>query len=96
AFGCYLLESMIEEAHLPASRQGTGLINIAHNVRTKGEVDPLMSLAAASGGTILAPAVDRVWGGYSGYIADPDGHPWEICWNPSSPIDDDGNLTFGG
>lgn len=97
AFGCFLQSSMIAEAHLPEPTRGTGFINIAHNVRTREEVDPLMQLAVAHGGTILAPAVDRAaFGGYSGYVADPDGHPWEICWNPKSPLDEDGNLNFGG
>lgn len=96
AFGCFLQESMVRESHVPASSRGTGLINLSHNVRTREEVDPLMQLAVSSGGTLLAPAIDRSFGGYSGYVADPDGHPWEICWNPGSPLDEDGNLTFGG
>lgn len=97
AFGCFLQESMIAVAHLPEQTRGTGFINISHNVRTREEVDPLIALAVAHGGTILAPAVDHAaFGGYSGYVADPDGHPWEICWNPKSPIDEDGNLIFGG
>jgi predicted lactoylglutathione lyase len=97
ALGCFLQSSMIAEAHLPEATRGTGFIAISHNVRTREEVDPLMQLAAAHGGTIIAPAVDRsAFGGYSGYVTDPDGHPWEICWNPKSPIDEDGNLLFGG
>jgi predicted lactoylglutathione lyase len=97
ALSCYLQSSMIAEAHLPEQTRGTGLINLAYNVRSREEVEPLMRLAANHGGTIIAPAVDRPeFGGCSGYVADPDGHPWEICWNPKSPIDDEGNLTFGG
>lgn len=96
AFGCFLISSMLKETHLPEEARGTGLIAISHNVRTKEEVDPLIELAVASGGSLLAAAEERSFGGYSGYIADPDGHPWEICWNPKSPIDEDGNLVFGG
>lgn len=96
ALGCFLQESMIKETALPESTRGTGFINLAHNVRTREEVEPLMALMTSSGGTMLSPAVDRVWGGFSGYVADPDGHPWEICWNPNSPIDENGNLTWGG
>lgn len=97
AFGCFLQSSMIKESHVPEANRGAGLINLSHNVRTREEVDPLMALAAASGGKILAPAIDRpAFDGYSGYVADPDGHPWEICWNPKSPLDEDGNLIFGG
>lgn len=38
--------------------------------------------AASAGATILKPAQDTFWGGYSGYFQDPDGHPWEVVWNP--------------
>ena len=97
AFGCFLQASMIAEAHLPEQTRGTGLVMLSYNVRTREEVDPLIQLATAHGGAILAPAVERPeFGGYSGHVADPDGHPWEICWNPKSPIDEDGNLTFEG
>ena len=48
--------------------------------------------AERAGGTIVKPAQDLFWGGHSGYFKDPDGHFWEVAWNPFSPLDDDGNL----
>ncbi|HEX8833781.1 MAG TPA: VOC family protein [Abditibacteriaceae bacterium] len=57
-------------------------ITLAHNVRSKEEVDSVMAVAERAGATIRKPAQDAVWGGYSGYFADPDGYLWEIAWNP--------------
>jgi catechol 2,3-dioxygenase-like lactoylglutathione lyase family enzyme len=56
--------------------------SLGHNVRTREEVDAVMAQAEAAGATITAPAEDRVWGGYSGYFQDLDGHLWEVIWNP--------------
>ncbi len=56
---------------------------IGHNVAGKNEVDEIMDLARSAGATILKPAQDTFWGGYAGYFQDPDGHVWEIVWNPA-------------
>lgn len=61
---------------------GFGGITLAQNVDIPEEVDHVLSQAAKSGATILKPAQKTDWGGYSGYFADPDGHPWEVAWNP--------------
>lgn len=53
-----------------------------HNVSSRAEVDALMAKAAAAGAMIVKPAHDTFWGGYSGYFQDPDGHLWEVVWNP--------------
>jgi catechol 2,3-dioxygenase-like lactoylglutathione lyase family enzyme len=55
---------------------------IGHNVGSKQEVDAVMKQAESAGARIADPAHDRFWGGYSGYFQDPDGHLWEIAWNP--------------
>lgn len=55
---------------------------LAHNVRTREEVDRVLAEAAAAGGTITKPAAETFYGGYAGYFQDPDGHLWEIAWNP--------------
>jgi uncharacterized protein len=47
-----------------------------------------------AGARILKPATRTDWGGYSGYFADPDGHPWEVAYNPTFPIDEDGHITI--
>jgi len=57
-------------------------------------VDAVLAQAATAGATILKPARDAVWGGYSGYFADPDGHAWEIAWNPDWTIKADGGVSL--
>ncbi|HWO77573.1 MAG TPA: VOC family protein [Bacillus sp. (in: firmicutes)] len=59
---------------------------IGHNVRSKKEVDQVLEQARKAGATITVPAHDTFWGGYSGYFQDPDGHLWEIVWNPQWEI----------
>jgi uncharacterized protein len=57
-------------------------------------VDPLMKRATDAGATILKPAREASWGGYSGYFADPDGFAWEVAWNPAWRIAKDGTIEF--
>jgi len=57
-------------------------MTLGHNVASKTEVDAVMEKAVAAGATIVKPAHDTFWGGYSGYFQDPDSHLWEIVWNP--------------
>ena len=70
-------------------------ISIAFNTRSHDEVDEILAQAEAAGGTILKPGEEQPWGGYSGYFADPDGHPWEVAWNPGWSIDDAGHTSLG-
>ena len=55
---------------------------IGHNVESKEEVDKVMEQAKKAGAIITVPSNDTFWGGYSGYFQDPDGHLWEVVWNP--------------
>jgi catechol 2,3-dioxygenase-like lactoylglutathione lyase family enzyme len=55
---------------------------LAHNVRSRTEVDAVMARAGAAGARIVKPARDTFWGGYAGYFQDPEGHLWEVAWNP--------------
>lgn len=57
---------------------------IGHNVREKTEVDEVMAEARKAGAAIVKPAKDTFWGGYAGYFQDPDGHLWEVVWNPAA------------
>jgi uncharacterized protein len=57
---------------------GWGGITLAHNVRTRAEVDQVLAQAAAAGGTVLRSGSETPWGGYSGVFADPEGHAWEV------------------
>ena len=55
---------------------------IGHNVSSKAEVDAVMEQAKKAGAVVVKPAHDTFWGGYAGYFQDPDGHLWEVAWNP--------------
>jgi uncharacterized protein len=61
---------------------------LGHNVNSKSEVDAVMDLAKSAGAVIVKPAHDTFWGGYSGYFQDPDGHLWEVVWNPELTVQD--------
>lgn len=67
---------------------------LANNVRSKTEVDSLVSFALTQGARLVRPPTEQFWGGYSGMFADPDGHYWEIAWNPFWPLADDGSVTL--
>jgi uncharacterized protein len=75
-------KSIAHDTGLPVGPPSATEMTLAHNVRTKGEVDAVMAQARAAGGTIVKPAHDTFWGGYSGYFQDPDGHVWEVAFNP--------------
>lgn len=58
------------------------MMTLGHNVASKAQVDSVMAKAQAAGAIIIKPAHETFWGGYSGYFQDPDGHLWEVVWNP--------------
>ncbi len=78
----YPRDKLAEDATVDSSGSGFSGITLSHNVRTKEEVDAVLRLAASVGGRIVKPAQEVFWGGYSGYFEDPDGHLWEVAWNP--------------
>jgi len=69
---------------------------LAHNLRSRTEVNDMMTKVEGLGATILRPAREASWGGYTGHFADPDGHVWELAWNPHFPISEDGATTLPG
>ncbi len=71
------------DSKVPASAPSPTEFTLGHNVGSKAEVDALMEQARNAGALITDPAHDRFWGGYSGYFQDPDGHLWEIAWDPN-------------
>ncbi len=83
----YPSNALAEDACLPPGRNRFGGFTLAHNVSSKEKVDQLIGQAVASGAKLLKPAADTYWGGYSGYFSDPDGHPWEVAWNPNFPLE---------
>ena len=71
-------------------------ITLAHNVRPKDEVAPLVDRAARAGARVIKAPHDVFWGGHIAYFADPDGHVWEIAHNPHSPLGQDGAFQWNG
>jgi uncharacterized protein len=75
-------------------RGGFGGVTLAHNVRSAVEVDRVMEEARRAGAMITREAAETFWGGYSGAFADPDGHPWEIAYNPRWELGEDGSIRL--
>jgi uncharacterized protein len=72
---------------------GFGGVALAHNVRSRAEVDALLAAAADAGAEITRAARDTFYGGYAGYFRDPDRHLWEVAWNPGFALGPDGSIT---
>lgn len=62
---------------------------LGHNVNSKDEVNEVMAQAQQAGARIAKPAGPTFWGGYAGYFQDPDGHLWEVAWNPQLRVEND-------
>jgi uncharacterized protein len=76
-------KSLAHDTQLKVGPASATEFSLAHNVGSKAEVDAVMRQAATGGATIVKAAQDTAWGGYSGYFQDPDGHLWEVAWNPA-------------
>lgn len=74
---------IVHDTGLAASPACPTGMTIGHNVVDREEVDAVMMQAQAAGARIVKPAQDTFWGGYAGYFQDPDGHLWEVVWNPA-------------
>lgn len=74
--------ALAADAGVPAEGSGYAGINLAHNVASEREVDATLKAAVAAGATLVKAATRADWGGYHGYFADPDGHLWEVAYNP--------------
>jgi catechol 2,3-dioxygenase-like lactoylglutathione lyase family enzyme len=79
---------LARDAGVPRSVPSPTEFSIGHNVASTDEVDAVIAQAGAAGGKIIKPAQKTFWGGYAGYFQDPDGHMWEIAWNPAFLPDD--------
>jgi catechol 2,3-dioxygenase-like lactoylglutathione lyase family enzyme len=77
----YPRSELVKDAGVPLAAP-PGSFSIGHLVPGKSEVDTLLALAQEAGGTITEQPHERPWGIYSGYFQDPDGHLWEVIWNP--------------
>ncbi|HEX6590106.1 MAG TPA: VOC family protein [Longimicrobiales bacterium] len=75
--------SLARDSGLRVARPLAPDASIGHNVGSRAHVDDVMAQAARAGATIVVPAHETFWGGYGGYFQDPDGHLWEVVWNPA-------------
>ncbi|CEJ85367.1 Glyoxalase/bleomycin resistance protein/dioxygenase [Hyphomicrobium sp. GJ21] len=87
-------DALAEDASVPADGSGFSGFALAHNVNSEGDVDRTLREAVAVGANLLKPGQKVFWGGYSGYFSDPDGHLWEVAYNPFMPLDGDGRPTL--
>lgn len=76
-------ESLAHDTGLSVAPASATEMSLGYNVASKAEVDQVMEQAKGAGAKIVKPAHDTFWGGYSGYFQDPDGHLWEVVWNPA-------------
>ena len=89
--GLYGRQALADDAGVENSLStGFSGVAIAWNGRSEAEVDAALKTAVAAGGKLIKPAQKVFWGGYSGYFADPDGHLWEVAYNPFWTIDEAG------
>jgi predicted lactoylglutathione lyase len=87
-------QAQLEDASAEEIWTGNGGIVVARNLASEAEVDAAMVRAEAAGARVLKPAAKAFWGGYNGYFADPDGHVWEIAFNPFWQLDEDGRVKL--
>ena len=87
---------LAKDAEVADSAAGFSGVTLAHNLRSEAEVDALFAQMVAAGAVAVKSPRKVFWGGYSGYVADPDGHLWELAHNPFFPLDAVGNVTLAG
>lgn len=79
-------DELAKDAGVPAAGQGFSGITLAHNEPSKDGVNAVFAEALAAGATAVKAPEDVFWGGYSGYFSDPDGHLWEVAYNPFTDL----------
>ena len=94
ALALFGLADLAQDQGRPPCELGTGAVTLAQNFPTEAEVDAAWQRAMEAGATAVKVPRAAVWGGYSGYFADPDGHVWELAMNPFWPLAADGSLTL--
>ncbi len=78
--------SLAHDSGLPLGPTSSTSFSLAHNVNSPAEADAVMDRARSAGAEIIKPAQQTFWGGYAGYFCDPDGHLWEVAWNPQIEV----------
>lgn len=89
----YAREELAKDAGVSSSGSGFKGFSLAHNTRSHEEVDELFTMFESKGVEIVKPPEEVFWGGYSGYIANPDGNLWEIAHNPFLALDEKGDVV---
>ena len=87
-----LAEDMSSE--IPENRSGFSGITLAHNARSKDDVNAIVERARSAGADVVKKPQATFWGGFSGYFADLDGHNWEVAWGPMFEFTENGELRF--
>lgn len=82
-FALYARDDLAWDAGIPKSKPSPTEFSLGHTVRTQDEVDEVMRRAIGAGARLVKPAQKTFWGGYAGYFQDPDGHLWEVVFNPA-------------
>lgn len=93
-FCLYPEHLLAEDAKVDSKKSGFSGVTLAHNVSNKTDVQKILNEAERAGGKITKHAQDVFWGGHSGYFTDPDGHLWEIAWNPHWIFDSNGMVQL--
>jgi uncharacterized protein len=94
ALALYPRYELAKDANVTPQGDGFRGISLAYNARNRGEVDSVLEDAEAAGAKLLKAGQEAFWGGYSGYFSDLDGFLWEVAWNPSFPMAEDGSLRI--
>lgn len=94
ALALYPRHELAKDANISPDGGGFSGISLAYNARSRAEVDAVLAEAVAAGAKLVKLAQEAFWGGYSGYFGDPDGCLWEVAWNPSFPIAEDGSVRI--
>jgi len=95
-FGLYEWSALADDAKVPAEGSGFRGVTLAMNLASTDEVDDVFAEWIAAGAASVVEPHTAFWGGYSSYVADLDGHLWELAHNPYARLDDDGRLVMGG
>ena len=87
--GIWAQDDIAHDTGLPRTQISPTAVTVGHNVARREEVDEVIGQARRAGADVVKPPQDTIYGGYAGYFRDPDGHLWEVVWNPANlPADD--------
>ncbi len=90
----YPRQALADDVTVTPRGSGFKGVTISYNAKSQEEVDTVLQAVEKVGAKIVKPAAQASWGGYSGYFADPDGHLWEVAWNPFFEFDESDNLKL--